>query len=77
MDLENPRNLEIRDIDFSSEEKEEMQMHAPKRYIRDGQNPFDFYNEWEFKRRFQFSKHSVIFGILPLIEKVGITFTYI
>lgn len=55
MDLENPRNLEIRDIDFLSEEEEEMHMRAPKRYIRDGQNPFDFHNEWEFKRRFRFS----------------------
>lgn len=69
MDLENLRNLEIRDIDFLSEEEEEMQMRAPKRYIRDGQNPFDFHNEWEFKRRFRFSKHSVMFGILPLIEE--------
>ena len=61
--------ITFRDIDFLSEEEEEIQMRAPKRYIRDGQNPFDFHNEWEFKRRFRFSKHSVMFGILPLIEE--------
>lgn len=71
MDLENCRNIEIQDINFSSEEEEEeeeIQVHIGKRYIRDGQNPFEFYNEREFKKRFRFSKHSVMFGILPLIE---------
>jgi len=42
---------------------------VPKRYIRDGQNPFEFFNDWEFKRRFRFSKNSVMFGILPLLEE--------
>jgi len=41
-------------------------MRAPKRYIRDGQNPFEFFIDWEFKRKFRFSKNSVMFGILPL-----------
>jgi len=44
-------------------------MRVPKRYIRDNQNPFEVYNEREFKRRFRFSKNSVLFGILPLIEE--------
>lgn len=72
MDLENPIYLEIQD-DFLFEEEEEeernLQLRAPKRYMRDGQNPFEFYNEWEFKRRFRFLKDSVMFGILPLIEE--------
>jgi len=46
-----------------------MQIRAPKRCIRDNQNPFEFFNEWEFKRRFRFSKNSVMFGTLSLIEK--------
>ncbi|XP_071652147.1 putative nuclease HARBI1 [Temnothorax longispinosus] len=65
-------NLEIRDIDFFNEEEEEdeeIQLRAPKRYIRDKQNPFEFYNEREFKKRFRFSKNSIMFGILPLVEE--------
>lgn len=73
MDL-NPINLEIQDIDFIREEEEReeeynIQIRVPKRYIRDAENPFDLYNEWEFKRRFRFTKDSVMFGILPLIEE--------
>lgn len=70
MDLENYQNIEIENINFSSdeEEEEEIQVHIRKRYIRDAQNPFEFYNEKEFKRRFRFSKDSVMYGILPLIE---------
>lgn len=68
MDLENLEIVEIQDISSSSEE-DEIQIRAPKKYIRDGQNPFEFFNEQEFKRRFRFSKNSVMFGILPLIEE--------
>ncbi|KAL6418863.1 hypothetical protein ACFW04_014211 [Cataglyphis niger] len=46
-----------------------MQIHAPKRQLRDGQNPFEMYNEWEFKRKFRFSKNLVMFGVLPLVEE--------
>ncbi|XP_071577363.1 putative nuclease HARBI1 [Temnothorax nylanderi] len=68
MDLE---NLVIREINFFNEEKndDEEILRAPKRYIRDNQNPFEFFNEQEFKKRFRFSKDSVIFGILPLVEE--------
>ncbi|XP_018374684.1 PREDICTED: uncharacterized protein LOC108768661 [Trachymyrmex cornetzi] len=64
-------NLEIQDINFFNEEEgdEEMVLRAPKRYLRDKQNPFEFFNEREFKKRFRFSKDSVMFGILPLIEE--------
>lgn len=53
MDLENCRNIEIEDINFlnDEEEEEEIQVHIGKRYIRDGQNPFQFYNELEFKKK--------------------------
>ncbi|KYN19065.1 Putative nuclease HARBI1 [Trachymyrmex cornetzi] len=59
---------EIVDINLSSED-EEIQIRVPKRYIRDGENPFEFYNEWEFKKRFRFAKNSIMFSILPLIEE--------
>lgn len=69
MDWENAI-IDLQDINFSSDDEEEvLQMRAVKRYIRDGQNPFEFYNEWEFKRRFRFTKESVMFRILPLIEE--------
>lgn len=72
MDLENC--IEVQDINRISreeeeEKEEEIQVRIGKRYIRDGQNPFEFY-EQEFKRRFRFSKHSVMFGILPLTHTI-------
>ena len=39
-----------------------------QRYIRDWQNPFEFYNEEEFKKRYRFNKDSVLHGILLKIE---------
>ncbi|CAH1970032.1 unnamed protein product [Acanthoscelides obtectus] len=39
----------------------------PKRYIRDAQNPFEFYEDVEFKRRYRFSKCIVIDEMLPLV----------
>ncbi|XP_036139626.1 putative nuclease HARBI1 isoform X2 [Monomorium pharaonis] len=51
------------------EEEEEGTVRAPKRYIRDEHNPFEFYNEKEFKRRFRFSKEAVLHGLLPNIEE--------
>lgn len=49
-------------------DEENIILRVPKRYIRDMQDPFDFYSEIEFKKRFRFEKNSVKFGILPLIE---------
>jgi hypothetical protein len=64
----NLRNLEMHELNFLSDEKvEEMLIRVPKRYFRDYQNPFEFYSEWEFRRRFRFSKNSVMFGILFLV----------
>lgn len=75
MEFEEPRDIEIQDIHFYSEEEEEeeeeneLQVRFPKRYVRDGQNPFDIWNDVEFKKRFRFSKESIIYGILPIIEE--------
>jgi len=40
-------NLEIRDIFLNEEDEEqneEIQIRAPKRYIRDKENPFEFFS---------------------------------
>jgi len=42
--------------------------HLPKRYIRDGENPFVFYDDVQFKRRYRFSKDVVTNVILPQIN---------
>lgn len=62
MDLQVVDIEEIDDID----DLEEMRM--PRRYIRDAENPFELYDELDFKRRFRFSKESILHGILPIIE---------
>jgi len=64
-------NFEIRDIFLNEEEEEneEIQIRVPKCYIRDKENPFEFFNEQEFKKRFRFSKDSIMFDILPLVEE--------
>lgn len=59
--------LQISDIevddDFENVER------VRKRYIRDGQNPFEFYTNLQFKRRYRFDKNSILHGILPKIEE--------
>lgn len=42
-------------------------VRVPKRYIRDAENPVEFYNEKEFRYRYRFSKAIVLEVILPLI----------
>lgn len=42
-------------------------LRAPKRYIRDATNPFEFLNEYEFKRRYRFTKNIVRNVLLPLV----------
>lgn len=67
MDLQ---ELDLQDLNnIPNPEEEERLIRAPKRYIRDGHNPFEFYNEVEFKRRFRFSKEAVMYGLLPKVEE--------
>lgn len=40
-----------------------------KTYIRDALNPFEFFNEKEFKAKFQFAKNTVQLGILIKTER--------
>lgn len=68
IDLPNIEFVNLYDIfskDSEEEFPDELIVRAPKRYIRNMQNPFEYYNDVEFKRRYRFSKHSVLQGILP------------
>lgn len=47
---------------------EDAHRKIPKRYIRDYPNPFEFFYETEFKKRFKFSKEVIMYYILPIIE---------
>ena len=66
-------DTDIESIESLSDNEDEYDLvwtvRLPKRYIRDGQNPFEFYNEEEFKKRYRFNKDSVLHGILPKIEE--------
>lgn len=73
----NLQDIDLREIDdisdifdIENEEREEIIINrVPKRYIRDGYNPFQFYDNKEFKRRFRFSKEAVTYGLLPKVEE--------
>lgn len=71
MEIEDIRNINVREIEEidSDDESEENNVRAPKRYIRDWIDPFEFYSNKEFKRRFRFNKNTVLHGILPKIEE--------
>lgn len=60
-------------FDFINVVEEELENEPedrlPKRYIRDTPNPFEFYSESEFKRRYRFSKHTVRDVLLPLVSE--------
>ncbi|KAJ3662506.1 hypothetical protein Zmor_006851 [Zophobas morio] len=43
-------------------------VRVPKRYIRDGQDPFEYYHEEQFQMRFYFSNRVVRNTLLPLIR---------
>jgi len=47
----------VEEIDSTEEEKD---VRAPKRYIRDWIDPFQFYSNKEFKKRFRFNKNTVV-----------------
>lgn len=62
-EIDNIQDIDdIIDLDFQVE-------RVRKRYIRDGQNPFEFYNNLQFKKRYRFNKDSILYGILPKIEE--------
>lgn len=61
IDDNNDTNFDLDDYDLI--------IRIPKRYIRDVQDPFDFYSDIEFKQRYRFDKDSVKFGILSVIEQ--------
>jgi len=52
-------------IDYAEDVQEIVRI--PKRYIRDKENPVEFYSEKEFRSRYRFSKAMVVEVLLPLI----------
>lgn len=70
IDLNNVEFPDVPDLFLENEDlEEEPLIRFQKRYIRDMQNPFEYYNNMEFKRRYRFSKNSILQGILPRIEE--------
>lgn len=55
-------------VEFVGEIEDIQQQRIPKRYIRDTDNPFEFYSETQFKQRYRFSKITVMDLLLPLID---------
>lgn len=55
-------------IDIAAEVEENFH-RIPRRYIRDVQNPLEFYRELEFKQRFRFSKDTTRNVLLPLVTE--------
>lgn len=55
-------------VNYNEEiEEEHNVIRVPKRYIRDQYNPFEFFGNTQFKKRYRFSKHVVMDEILPLV----------
>lgn len=44
--------------------------YPARRYLRDAENPLEFYNHEQFQKRFRFTKETVIEVLLPTIGLV-------
>lgn len=55
------------EIDEDVEDVEDV-FRLPKRYIRNCENPIEFYEDIPFKKRYRFSKRAVVVILLPLIH---------
>lgn len=66
--LPNVDEIDIDDLYDENNDEEVRELRVPKRYLRDAHNPFEYYNEVEFKRRYRFSKDVVQHGLLPKVE---------
>ncbi|KAJ8685524.1 hypothetical protein QAD02_021317 [Eretmocerus hayati] len=55
-------------FDMEVDEDNLRRERIPKRYVRDYQNPFEYWREDEFTNRYRFSKAVVMHYILPLIR---------
>ena len=55
-------------LDFMEYEDHEREPQLPRRYLRDGENPVEFYNDDQFFKRYRFTKNTVVESILPLVH---------
>ena len=62
-------NIKDINIDIDIDSDDEIIIRIPKRYIRDGQDPFEIYSNVEFNKRYRFDKNNVKYRILPEIEQ--------
>ncbi|XP_066602013.1 putative nuclease HARBI1 [Prorops nasuta] len=67
LDIEDLEDLEELEDVQNLEDDQNMRLRLPKRYIRDAQDPFDFYRSHEFRKRYRFSKGGIKYVILPEI----------
>lgn len=63
------------DNDFLSESDDEfeeenipLRLRLVKRYIRDMENPIEFFEDVPFRKRYRFSKGSVVDILLPMVN---------
>ncbi|XP_063220149.1 putative nuclease HARBI1 [Bacillus rossius redtenbacheri] len=64
--MDDPRLFDEEYLDFI-QRVENRENHHPRRYLRDGQNPCEFFSDIEFVKRFRFSKQIVMDTIVPLV----------
>ena len=55
-------------LDMIENEDFEREPQPPRRYVRDAENPMEFYSDNEFVKRYRFSKNTVSESILPLLQ---------
>ncbi|KAI4463265.1 hypothetical protein MML48_4g00015453 [Holotrichia oblita] len=58
----------INNINREIAELQDVHIRIPKRHIRDMQNPIEYYNNFEFKRRYRFDKRIVNDVLLPMVN---------
>lgn len=57
------------DSDSGDEPEDPIILRLQKRYIRDQNDPFQFYSDKGFKRRYRFEKNNVRYGVLLFLEE--------
>ena len=68
MKMSDQENDLLEFIEFVDMLVEENNFRIPKRYIRNMENPLEFYSEGDFRDRYRFTKNTVVNTILPLVS---------
>lgn len=62
-----PRLFDEDYLDFLQRVENDEHNHRPRRYLRDAQNPCEYFSDGEFVKRFRFTKQTVMGTIVPLV----------